>query len=198
MKTSYQILTSVTLLCVLLWHAPSTPAELPEAFLKAHCFDCHYSDNAEAGLNLKTLGRDFDPEAARRWVRVHDRLASGEMPPRDAKQPSMEERTAAIKSLKQSLITAEKKSAADVPRLRRLTRSEYETRFATCLTCRASRCPETYQPMASRMGSINIPRHSTFRTSISRSILKQPITFSTTLSRRVPNRQRFRNVGSHS
>ena len=126
MKTSYQILTSVTLLCVLLWHAPSTPAELPEAFLKAHCFDCHSSDNAEAGLNLKTLGRDFDPEAARRWVRVHDRLASGEMPPRDAKQPSMEERTAAIKSLKQSLITAEKKSAADVPRLRRLTRSEYE------------------------------------------------------------------------
>lgn len=99
----------------------------PNEFFETHCFDCHTGDSAAAGLNLKTLPRDFENgEIARRWVRVHDRIASGEMPPRDADQPAPEERSAIVKSLSESLIAAERATAQDVPQLRRMTRAEYE------------------------------------------------------------------------
>ena len=118
---------AIALSCFLLWRPLHANAEVPATFIETHCFSCHSSDSAAAGLNLKTLEREFDnPETARRWVRVHDRLVSGEMPPRDADQPAAAERTAAIQSLKESLIAAESQTAKDVPRLRRLTRSEYE------------------------------------------------------------------------
>lgn len=126
MKQMPRFLQALTLLFGLLWHAQWTLAEPPEAFLKSHCTNCHSSSTAEAGLNLETLSRNFDPESIRRWIRVHDRLASGEMPPRGAMQPSQEARTAAINSLSTSLLDAEKTAMADRPGLRRLTRSEYE------------------------------------------------------------------------
>jgi len=48
------------------------------------------------------------------------------MPPRDAERPSKAERVSILKSLSASIITAESKTLANVPTLRRLTRAEYE------------------------------------------------------------------------
>ena len=111
---------------VLLCSAIAAAAE-PDEFLKAHCFDCHTGDSAAAGLNLKTLSRDFrNADAARRWARVHDRIASGEMPPRDAEQPSTTARTAIVESLSTLLLAGERATGQEVPLLRRLTRAEYE------------------------------------------------------------------------
>ena len=104
----------------------SEAAELNE-FLESYCYDCHTGQTAAAGLDLKTLSRDFENmEVARRWIRTHDRIASGEMPPRDAEQPTPDERSALRKALSDSLIAAERATAQGVPQLRRMTRVEYE------------------------------------------------------------------------
>jgi len=115
------------ILCSIILYSSLLGAEEPDVFIQRHCFECHSEDSAAAGLNLKTLKREFEnPDVARRWVRVHDRIASGEMPPRDAEQPTDAERTAIVKSLSESLVAAERVASKEVPKLRRLTRAEYE------------------------------------------------------------------------
>ena len=126
MKHSNQLSVLSILVCLLVCRPQYVTAKMPEQFLMSYCVDCHSSEHAEAGLDLQTLARNFGPESLRSWIRVHDRMASQEMPPHDEKQPTSEERTAAIRSLKDSLISIEGKIADGVPGLRRLTRSEYE------------------------------------------------------------------------
>jgi hypothetical protein len=69
--------------------ASTTLAESPrvpdENFLKQHCFDCHQGSDAEAGLDLTTLGNDLSKSAVENhWVRIIDRVRDGEMPPADS------------------------------------------------------------------------------------------------------------------
>lgn len=93
-------------------------------FTAKYCGDCHGKTTQEATLDL-SLPPDFgDPDHFRRFVKVHDRLAANEMPPKEAEQPSQAERNAIVKELRASLIAAE--SAKETPMLRRLTRAEYE------------------------------------------------------------------------
>jgi hypothetical protein len=103
-------------------------AQSPD-FYSRYCTGCHGADKPEAALDLSALPRDLgDPDHFRRWVKVHDRLASGEMPPAGAEQPPQAERTKIVEQLKSSLIAAERKrepAGAAAP-LRRLTRGEYE------------------------------------------------------------------------
>jgi hypothetical protein len=104
-------------------------AEESAAFFKTHCFECHDKETHEAGLDLTTLKLDLaSPENFARWVKIHDRIQSGEMPPKKQPRPPAEEKVAVLKSLKQSLLDAEKVRLGDQPRtgLRRLTRAEYE------------------------------------------------------------------------
>ena len=60
-------------------------AELPapvQDFVKAHCAECHDAEKKKGGMDFTSL--IFDPanaEALQKWVRVHDRVQSGEMPP---------------------------------------------------------------------------------------------------------------------
>ncbi|MGZ0163683.1 MAG: DUF1592 domain-containing protein [Planctomycetales bacterium] len=96
-------------------------------FFAQYCIDCHGDTTQEATLDLNALPSDFgDPEISRRWVKVHDRIASGEMPPRDADQPSKADRDATVKALSRTLVEVDQVTRLDVPRLRRLTRAEYE------------------------------------------------------------------------
>jgi len=47
-------------------------------FMQDHCAACHDAASATAKLVTESLPDDFtDP----RWVRIHDRVAAGEMPP---------------------------------------------------------------------------------------------------------------------
>ena len=55
-----------------------------EEFLSANCLDCHEGEGSEGGLDLELLSSDLsDAVAMRTWVRIHDRIRDGEMPPKD-------------------------------------------------------------------------------------------------------------------
>jgi len=94
-------------------------------FFQAHCIDCHDGADAEGGLDLSTLDGDLgDAELMRRWVLVHDRVATGEMPPKDEPRPAEAEKSKALTTLA-SALTAADRARSDVV-LRRLNRNEYE------------------------------------------------------------------------
>lgn len=64
----------------------------PRSLVKQFCVDCHSASHAERDLDLgrfQTLAEiRKEPEI---WVKVADRLEKGEMPPKDAAQPSSEQ-----------------------------------------------------------------------------------------------------------
>ncbi len=100
-----------------------------KAMISAHCVECHGAESPEAGLDLtKLTGKLAEPKIFDGWMRVLDRVAKREMPPKDAKQPSDDDRAAFVKFLNQklhetSLVKQEREGCAV---LRRLNRYEYE------------------------------------------------------------------------
>jgi hypothetical protein len=107
---------------------PPAAAQPPAKFLDAHCASCHDDATKAGGLDLTALA--FDPKDAGNfatWVKVHDRVAAGEMPPKAKPRPPAAEVAAVLKHLHADLVGAERTAAADGrTRLRRLTRVEYE------------------------------------------------------------------------
>ncbi len=99
---------------------------LPRAQLfSKYCHDCHQGENSEGGLDLSAVQEDLsDPRWFAKWERIYDRIASGEMPPQEAAQPTEAERTAVLDELRDKLTAAHQRSKGTV--LRRLNRSEYE------------------------------------------------------------------------
>jgi hypothetical protein len=100
-----------------------------EVFFERHCYDCHSGVRPEAGLDLAVLPRDVsDLAALRRLVRVHDRIAKGEMPPAESERPSAAEIAAVTTWLDAELHTADaaRITKAGRARMRRMTRSEFE------------------------------------------------------------------------
>jgi hypothetical protein len=99
------------------------------AFLEQHCFECHDAEVQKGGLDLTTL--KFSPEAPanfRKWVEVHDRVQSGEMPPPKKPQPDQTAREKFLSDLSQVLVAADQARTADSGRAvwRRMNRYEYE------------------------------------------------------------------------
>ena len=124
MKQSLAFLGVVSFFALQVSHA-----EESAVFFKTHCFECHDKETHEGGLDLASLKLDpNNPDNFARWVKIHDRIESGEMPPKNQPRPPAGEKAAVLKTLKQSLIEAEKTRLGDAPRtgLRRLTRAEYE------------------------------------------------------------------------
>ncbi len=94
-------------------------------FLEQHCGDCHRGAAGEGGFDLARLApRPSGAAETAQWIRIHDRLAAGEMPPPDAAQPSGRSRSKALELLADTLVAREQALAKVV--LRRLNRSEYE------------------------------------------------------------------------
>src|SRR5688500_10801734 len=109
--------------------ASARAAEETRAFFAANCSDCHDADTKSGGLDLAALAPAADSaENFARWVKIHDRVESGEMPPKKEPRPPAAEKASFLKSLKRSLVDAETALAAKnpPPGLRRLTRAEYE------------------------------------------------------------------------
>lgn len=109
--------------------ALSFAAGRPDAFLSKHCAECHNQETHEGNLDLSAL--KFEPATQdnfNRWVKIFDRIETGEMPPKDQPRPDAGETATALKSLSESLLAAEQArlSAADRTTLRRMTRGEYE------------------------------------------------------------------------
>lgn len=119
----------VAMICLFLPdHSAQAGPELA-AFLEGHCHECHDSETKKGNLDLENLSADFaNPGTFARWIKVHDRIESGEMPPPKRKnRPAAEEIAAVTGSLGLALAEAEKKRLdADRTGVRRLTRAEYE------------------------------------------------------------------------
>jgi hypothetical protein len=124
-------LTGLTAFC-LFASAALLRAELPAKiapFLDSHCVKCHDKDEKKGGLDLEALGFDLkNPQVFAAWVKVHDRTAEHEMPPKKKPQPKAQEADAFLKNLADTLTTAESERTAREGRSiwRRLNRYEYE------------------------------------------------------------------------
>ncbi len=94
-------------------------------FVESHCVDCHEGATASGGFDFSKLTHDFkDPEVLRRWVLVHDRLQSGEMPPKDAAHPPAASKKSTLNLLRKMLTQSDQRNSDVV--LRRLNRHEYQ------------------------------------------------------------------------
>ncbi len=104
-------------------------AQPPTDFVSKHCVECHDSASKQGGLDLTSLKVELaNTENFAKWVKIHDRIESGEMPPKAQPRPPVADKEAVTRSLKAELIKAEQAAIKNEPRtgLRRLTRSEYE------------------------------------------------------------------------
>ena len=106
------------------------------SFVEMHCVDCHSGAEAEAELDLMALPLELSEVATRqRWITVHDRVANGEMPPRDYDDIDATERAAFLDGvsglLVEAVLAGQRKNGRGV--VRRLNRVEYETALADIL-----------------------------------------------------------------
>src|SRR3954468_6993547 len=58
------------------------------AFTDRYCSSCHNDVDKEGGFDLTTFKfAPADPANFAQWVKVHDRVQAGEMPPKEKKRP---------------------------------------------------------------------------------------------------------------
>jgi hypothetical protein len=120
-------------ICLLVAGMGPLSAVTPEgitAFTGKYCAACHNSAAKTAGLDLSTLSFDLTNAGNfAEWVKVHDRLSVGEMPPKAIEQrPDPAAQQAFLQLLASSLTAAEQKLTATQGRAteRRLNSYEYE------------------------------------------------------------------------
>ena len=114
--------------------AQDAPPPPLSAFLKQNCNGCHQGSSAPMGLDFTRL--DFNlsnKETLSRWVRVHDAVHSGSMPPKASKSL---DRTSFLSALSTPIKTFETANAAKQGRsvIRRLNRYEYENSLRDLLS----------------------------------------------------------------
>ena len=98
-------------------------------FTDRYCSTCHNDVDREGGLDLTSLTYDpTDSASFSSWVKVHDRVKAGEMPPTEKKRPAATDLNAFVKGLSTTLVASEQKIASTNGRVtrRRLNRAEYE------------------------------------------------------------------------
>ena len=104
-----------------------TPSGLKAAIDKT-CLGCHSGAGAKGGLDFASLSFDLGNRVTReRWVRVHDRIEKGEMPPKGVELAAAD-RAAMLRQLAPLLHAADLADVAKNGRgpMRRLNRDEYE------------------------------------------------------------------------
>ncbi len=140
MKRKQRIFLSLATLAILLiaiGHAQAAPPDATTAeemlktfgkLSKASCIACH--DGSEAnGFDASNLTSDLsDRVNFDLWEKVHDRVASGEMPPPDADQPEPALIKQSLDAISENLTRANLSHQRQFGRtvLRRLTRSELQ------------------------------------------------------------------------
>lgn len=99
-----------------------------DALLAKFCFECHDDATEKAGFSLESLAPDFVNRSTHAaWIRVHDRIAKREMPPRDQPQPTDDDRRQLLAALAEKLHAASLEHQKDGRvTIRRLNRVEYE------------------------------------------------------------------------
>lgn len=104
--------------------------DVPLAFIRQQCVECHNDSTTEGGFRADVLGKELADSANHKgWSRVLARVQSGEMPPpQDVERPSDAEVSAALVALKTAFHedAQAKHGATGRVRVRRLNRLEYE------------------------------------------------------------------------
>ncbi len=116
------------MILLLLCLAPQDPAAA-RAFIVKHCTECHGADEPKGGLNLAALKPDFaDSKTFATWIKIHDRVRDGEMPPKKKKAPGPAEIAAFLTAIGEPMAAADRAREAAEGRAtrRRLNRYEYE------------------------------------------------------------------------
>lgn len=105
------------------------PLAAADTFLEQHCFECHDADVKKGGLDLTSLKFDLtDPQLFEKWVKVHDSVADGEMPPKKKPRPDAKLADTFLDALDSQLrdTSAAQTAAQGRTLVRRLNRIEYE------------------------------------------------------------------------
>lgn len=103
--------------------------EPDDAFISDHCIGCHSTESRKGQLDLSVLKFDeSDPANRAVWIKVHDRVKAGEMPPRDKARPDAARQKAFVEGLSRAIVSAERAALVGEGRAigRRLNRQEYE------------------------------------------------------------------------
>jgi hypothetical protein len=99
-----------------------------DQFVSTHCLECHRGELAESGLDLTSVPFDLQDRQIRQlWVKIHDRIDSGEMPP-DKGAVESEVRQQFLAGLQDALHVADYAEVQMAGRgsMRRLNRREFE------------------------------------------------------------------------
>jgi Protein of unknown function (DUF1587)/Planctomycete cytochrome C len=130
MRYRFQVLGLTVLALFAVCPAESAePAAPDQAFVRDHCISCHNEENKKGRLDLTNLAFDTkDSNNLAVWVKVHDRVKAGEMPPKIRNRPDAARLKDFVEGLGQSIVAAERAALAGDGRalLRRLNRQEYE------------------------------------------------------------------------
>ncbi len=79
---SCMVFLSLTMTATVALPATEVPT-IVKQMIQNSCVDCHAGNEAEAGLDLTTLPADLSTHSEE-WVRIYDRVATGEMPPKNS------------------------------------------------------------------------------------------------------------------
>jgi mono/diheme cytochrome c family protein len=110
------------LLCFLV--CSTTLVAAPLSFLEQHCLDCHDADTRKGGLDLSHLS--LSPEHLDDWVKVHDAVEKGEMPPKKKTRPKGEEQAAFLAEIHAALVSFSNHPQGGRIRMRRMSRMEFQ------------------------------------------------------------------------
>jgi len=100
-----------------------------QPYLQKYCVRCHNNTQAKGELNLMRYANAADVAASfRRWNNIIAFIGDREMPPEDAKQPTLDESDQVISNMKAILRAEATKHAGDpgVVLPRRLSNTEYD------------------------------------------------------------------------
>lgn len=105
------------------------PPPVAVNFIDRYCAGCHNDVDRKGRLDLEGLA--YDPENRANfalWVKVHDRVQAGEMPPKEKRRPEADRLDEFVQAMTATLTEAEQASTAREGRAvqRRLNRYEYE------------------------------------------------------------------------
>ncbi|MEO7598687.1 MAG: DUF1592 domain-containing protein [Opitutus sp.] len=103
----------------------------PEDFTDRYCTSCHDDVEKKGGLDLGSLTyQPNDPTNLQTWIKVHDRLAAGEMPPKEKRRPNPERVAAFIDEIATTVTGFEQEGTARDGRAMRRRLNSYEYEYA--------------------------------------------------------------------
>jgi hypothetical protein len=98
-------------------------------FLDRYCTGCHNPTDRKGRLDLESVGFEADSRSnLALWIKIHDRVSAGEMPPKEKRRPDAALREEFTQALAATVTSVEEEAAAREGRTvqRRLNRYEYE------------------------------------------------------------------------